>query len=172
MFKGVGIWFALTLADTMPLLAYLVIRLTKIKKYTTLKNCILMIPESLSFNWTSIRGNFEEMDKNMEDSNKEIIRSIKGLFEDDYLIITGALEDISKNLFNTTKTINEIDISVIVYDGYIIFRFIYDGKKYDPFKNKILLKQRKITNLNKMKHYFDYYRMFDMNFSYIKVFKD
>ena len=172
MFKGVGIWFALTLADTMPLLAYLVIRLTKIKKYTTLKNCILMIPESLSFNWTSIRGNFEEMDKNMEDSNKEIIRSIKGLFEDDYLIITGALEDIAKNLFNTTKTIKEIDISVIVYDGYIIFRFIYDGKKYDPFKNKILLKQRKITNLNKMKHYFDYYRMFDMNFSYIKVFKD
>lgn len=172
MFKGVGIWFALTLADTMPLLAYLVIRLTKIKKYTTLKNCILMIPESLSFNWTSIRGNFEEMDKNMEDSNKEIIRSIKGLFEDDSLIITGALEDIAKNLFNTTKTINEIDISVIVYDGYIIFRFIYDGKKYDPFKNKILLKQRKITNLNKMKHYFDYYRMFDMNFSYIKVFKD
>ena len=41
----------------------------------------------------------------MQESNKEIIRNIKGVFEEDYLIITGALEDIAKNLFIVEKTV-------------------------------------------------------------------
>ena len=68
--------------------------------------------------------------------------------------------------------ISEIDISVIVNDGYIILRFIYDGERYEPFKNKELLEQKYIIDLNKLKPYFDYYRMFDLNFAYVKVFKD
>ena len=131
-----------------------------------------MIPKTISFHWTSIRGNFEEMDDNMQESNKDIIRNIKNLFEDDYLIIAGALEDIAKNLFIIEKTVSEIDISVIVNDGYIVLRFIYDGEKYEPFKNKELLEQQHIIDLNKLEHYFDYYRMFDMNFAYVKLFKN
>ena len=112
------------------------------------------------------------MDDNMQESNKDIIRNIKNLFEDDYLIIAGALEDIAKNLFIIEKTVSEIDISVIVNDGYIVLRFIYDGEKYEPFKNKELLEQQHIIDLNKLEHYFDYYRMFDMNFAYVKLFKN
>ena len=35
-----------------------------------------MLPQSVSFHWTSIRGNFEEMDENMQEQNKEIIQNI------------------------------------------------------------------------------------------------
>lgn len=128
-----------------------------------------MIPESSSFQWTSIRGNFEEIDENMQESNKNIIINIKDLFEDNYLIITGALEDIAKNLFTVKKTISEIDISIIVNDGFILLRFIYDGKIYEPFKNKELLENPHMKDLNKMEHDFDYYRMFDLNFTYVKI---
>ena len=172
VFRGLSIWITLTLADTIPVIVYLGIILSKKKKYSNLKNCALMIPKTISFHWTSIRGNFEEMDDNMQESNKDIIRNIKNLFEDDYLIIAGALEDIAKNLFIIEKTVSEIDISVIVNDGYIVLRFIYDGEKYEPFKNKELLEQQHIIDLNKLEHYFDYYRMFDMNFAYVKVFKN
>ena len=172
VFRGLSIWITLTLADTIPVIVYLGIILSKKKKYSNLKNCALMIPKTISFHWTSIRGNFEEMDDNMQESNKDIIRNIKNLFEDDYLIIAGALEDIAKNLFIIEKTVSEIDISVIVNDGYIVLRFIYDGEKYEPFKNKELLEQQHIIDLNKLEHYFDYYRMFDMNFAYVKLFKN
>lgn len=169
IFKGTGIWITLTLADTIPILIYFAIILSKRNKYSTLKNCIFMIPESSSFQWTSIRGNFEEIDENMQESNKNIIINIKDLFEDNYLIITGALEDIAKNLFIVKKTISEIDISIIVNDGFILLRFIYDGERYEPFKNKELLENPHMKDLNKMEHDFDYYRMFDLNFTYVKI---
>lgn len=108
----------------------------------------------------------------MQESNKKIIRYIKGLFDDDYLIITGALEDIAKNIFTVSKTVSEIDISIIVNDGFVVLRFIYDGDMYEPFKNKKLLGTDHIKDLNNLNHEFNYYSMFDMNFSYVKVFKD
>lgn len=171
LIKGVGIWITLALSDILPAFAYLAIVLYQRNKYSNFKNSALMIPNSVSFHWTSIRGNFEEMDNNMQESNKEIIRHIKELFDDDYLIITGALEDIAKNIFTIEKTVSEIDISIIVNDGFIVLRFIYDGDVYDPFKNENLLATQHIKDLDKVNHTFDFYRMFDMNFSYLKVFK-
>ena len=112
------------------------------------------------------------MDDSMQESNKEIIRNIKGVFEEDYLIITGALEDIAKNLFIVEKTVSEIDISVIVNEDFVVLRFIYDGDSYDPFKNEKLLGKQHIKDLNELNHSFDFYRMFDMTFAYVKVFKN
>ena len=60
----------------------------------------------------------------MQESNKEIIRNIKGVFEEDYLIITGALEDIAKNLFIVEKTVSEIDISVIAVSFILLFNSV------------------------------------------------
>ncbi|WP_461463951.1 MATE family efflux transporter, partial [Methanobrevibacter sp.] len=40
IFKGTGIWITLTLADTIPILIYFAIILSKRNKYSTLKNCI------------------------------------------------------------------------------------------------------------------------------------
>ena len=171
LYGGVGIWITLCLSDIMPAIVYLAIVLYHKKEYPSLRNSALMIPESISFHWTSIRGNFEEMDDNMQESNKDIIRHIKELFDDDYLIITGALEDIAKNIFTLEKSVSEIDISVIVNEGFVILRFIYDGYDYNPFENNELLKTEHIKGLNKLNHDFDYYRMFDMNFSYLKVYK-
>lgn len=169
---GIGIWITLALSDTIPVLVYHAIVFYQKYKYPSLKNSALRIPDSVSFHWTSIRGNFEEMDDSMQESNKEIIRNIKGVFEEDYLIITGALEDIAKNLFIVEKTVSEIDISVIVNEDFVVLRFIYDGDSYDPFKNEKLLGKQHIKDLNELNHSFDFYRMFDMNFAYVKVFKN
>ena len=169
---GIGIWITLALSDTIPILVYLAIVFYQKNKYPSLKNSAFRIPDSVSFHWTSIRGNFEEMDDSMQESNKEIIRNIKGVFEEDYLIITGALEDIAKNLFIVEKTVSEIDISVIVNEDFVVLRFIYDGDSYDPFKNEKLLGKQHIKDLNELNHSFDFYRMFDMNFAYVKVFKN
>lgn len=172
LFGGVGIWFTLSLSDIIPVFVYLAIVLYQKKKYSTLKNSALMIPESISFHWTGIRGNFEEMDEYMQESNKKIIENIKYVFDDDYLIIIGALEDIAKNIFTVDKSMSEIDISIIINNGFIVLRFIYDGDTYNPFKNSELLKNDNIKNLNKFHHDFDYHGMFDMNFTYVKIFKD
>ena len=169
---GVGIWVTLCLADIIPVFVYLAITLYQKKKYSSLKNSALMIPPSVSYHWTSIRGNFEEMDDDMQESNKEIIRNIQRVFDDDYMIITGALEDIAKNIFIVEKTVSEIDISIILNESYVILRFIYDGELYDPFKNEKLLNTEHIKALNNLNHTFNYYTMFDMNFSYVKVFKE
>lgn len=131
-----------------------------------------MIPESISFSWTGIRGNFEELDKTIKESNKEIHKNIKKIFYKDYSIITGALEDIAKNIFKKDKKLSEIDISLIVNDGFIVLRFIYDGEIYEPLKNEKLLEKENIKKLNQLNHKFDYYRILDMNLSYIKILKD
>ena len=172
LFGGVGIWFTLSLSDIIPVFVYLAIVLYQKKKYSTLKNSALMIPESISFHWTGIRGNFEEMDEYMQESHKKIIENIKYVFDDDYLIITGALEDTVKNIFTVDKSMSEIDISIIINNGFLVLRFIYDGDAYNPFKNSELLKTDNIKSLNKFNHDFDYYNMFDMNFSYVKIFND
>ena len=169
---GVGIWITLAISDIIPVFVYIAIVLHQKKQYFTLKNSFLMIPESVSFHWTSIRGNFEEIDDNMQESNKMIIKYIRDLFGDDSLIIIGALEDIAKNIFTYEKSVSEIDISIIINDGFVVLRCIYDGYAYDPFETSKLLKTSHIKALNNLNHDFDYYRMFDMNFSYLKVFKD
>ena len=172
LFGGLGIWFTLSLSDILPIFVYLVIVLYQKKKYSTFKNSALMIPESISFHWTGIRGNFEEMNEDMQESNKKIIENIKHVFADDYLIITGTLEDIAKNIFTLDKSMSEIDISIIINNGFLVLRFIYDGDAYNPFENSELLKTDNIKRLNKFNHDFDYYSMFDMNFSYVKIFND
>ena len=172
LFGGVGIWLTLALSDIIPVLVYLAIVLYHRKNYSSFKNSALMIPEPVSFHWTSIRGNFEEMDDSMQDSNKKIIEHIEGLFNDDYLIITGTLEDIAKNIFTSEKSESEIDISVIINNGFVVLRFIYGGYAYNPFENSELLNTDHIKSLNKLDYEFDYYNLFDMNFSYVKVYKD
>lgn len=172
LFGGVGIWFTLSLSDIIPVFVYLAIVFYQKKKYSTLKNSALMIPESISFHWTGIRGNFEEMNEDMQESNKKIIENIKYVFDNDYLIITGTLEDIAKNIFTVDKTMSEIDISIIINNGFVVLRFIYDGDPYNPFENSELLKNYNIKKLNKFNHDFDYHSMFDMNFTYVKIFND
>lgn len=76
---GLGIWITLSLSDIMPVIVYGMIILYRRRQYPNLKNNALMIPKLVSFHWTSIRGNFEEMDDDMQESNKEIIRYIKNL---------------------------------------------------------------------------------------------
>ena len=93
------------------------------------------------------------------------------IFHDVYLIITGALEDIVKNLFTVEKSVSEIDVSIIVNNGYLVLRFIYDGHTYNPFENSKLLKTDHIKGLDKFNHNFNYYNMFDMNYSYVKIYK-
>ena len=124
----VGIWVTLCLSDIIPVFVYLAITLYNRKQYSSFKNSALMISPYVSYHWTSIRGNFEEMNNNMQESNKQIIQNIKKVFDEDYLIITGALEDIAKNIFVVETTLSKIDISIIIYDNYTVLRFIYDGK--------------------------------------------
>ena len=171
LFYGTGIWIMLALSNIIPSFVYFAIIFSKRKKYPSLKNSALMIPESLSFHWTIIRGNFEELNENMKDSNKEIIKNIKKLFKDDYLIIIGALEDITKNIFSMDKKLSEIDVSLILNDDFVVLRFIYDGKTYEPLKNEKLLEKENIKKLNQLNHKFDYYRILDINLSYIKILK-
>ena len=172
LFYRTGIWIMLALSNIIPSFVYFAIIFSKRKKYPSLKNSALMIPESLSFHWTIIRGNFEELNENMKDSNKEIIKNIKKLFKDDYLIIIGALEDITKNIFSMDKKLSEIDVSLILNDDFVVLRFIYDGKTYEPLKNEKLLEKENIKKLNQLNHKFDYYRILDINLSYIKILKD
>ena len=93
-----------------------------------------MIPQPFSFHWTGKRNKFEEIYDDMRESNKKIMHNIQRVFCEDYLIIARALEDITKNIFIMEDALSEIDISVIVDDDYIMLRFIYDGKLYNPFK--------------------------------------
>ena len=136
---GFGIWITLALCDIIPVFVYLAVVLYYRKIYSSFKNSALRIPDLVSYHWTSIRGSFEEMDENMMESNKKIIRNIKKVFGDDYLIVTSALEGIAKNIFEAEKTVCEIDISIILNDDFVVLRFIYDGNLYGPFKNDKLI---------------------------------
>ena len=131
-----------------------------------------MIPQPFSFHWTGKRNKFEEIYDDMRESNKKIMHNIQRVFCEDYLIIAQALEDITKNIFIMEDALSEIDISVIVDDDYIMLRFIYDCKLYNPFKNDELVNTKHIKDLNNLNHTFHYHTMFDMNFSYVKVYKD
>ena len=80
LFYGTGIWIMLALSNIIPSFVYFAIIFSKRKKYSTFKNSALMIPESISFSWTGIRGNFEELDKTIKESNKEIHKNLKKYF--------------------------------------------------------------------------------------------
>ena len=130
-----------------------------------------MIPHSDSFHWTGIRGNFEKIDDDMQEDNKDIIRSIEDVFGGDSAIITGAFENVAKDIFITEKSVSEIDMSLIITEDRMLLRFIYDGEVYNPFNSEKLLKSDNIETLIQSDYYssFDYYSMFDMNFAYIKI---
>lgn len=170
--RGIGIWITLCLSDIIPVFVFLAISLYRKNKYAGLKNTALMIPPSFSFHWTIMRGNFEEMDDYMRESNKKILFNIQRVFYEDYLIIARALEDITKDIFNMEDALSEIDISVIVDNNYMMLRFIYDRKLYNPFKNEELLNTTHIKELNNLNHTFHYHTMFNMNFSYVRVYND
>lgn len=53
---GLGIWVTLSLSDIIPVFVYLAVILYRRKKYSSLKNSALMMPQSVSFHWTSIKG--------------------------------------------------------------------------------------------------------------------
>ncbi len=172
LFYGTGIWIMLALSNIIPSFVYFAIIFSKRKKYSSLKNSGLMIPESTSFHWTCIKGSYEELNDTIQDSNEENIKNIKKIFNAEYLIITGALDDITKNIFSMDKKLSKIDVSLILNDDFVVLRFIYDGKTYDPLKNEKLLEKENIKKLKKYNHHFDYYRILDLNYSYIKINKD
>lgn len=79
-----------------------------------------------------------------------------------------ALEDIAKDIFVADDVLSEIDISIMVDDDYMILRFIYEGEIYNSFKNGELLNAKHISDLNNFNHSFNYYMMFNMNFSILR----
>ena len=170
LYGGIGIWIAITLSEITATCLYpLLILWAKRKHKIDFENNLLMIPDSESIHWTCIRGNFEEIDNSMQSSNKKIIKNIESIFDTDYLIITKTLEKIAKNIFNKEKTINKIDISVIINNDGNLIRFIYDGNPVNPIENEKLLDSEYLKFLERFKYSFDYYRIFELNLIYIKL---
>ncbi|WP_295722409.1 MATE family efflux transporter [uncultured Methanobrevibacter sp.] len=169
-YAGIGIWIAITLSEIVTTSIYpLLVRKYKRKDKDSFVNTLLMVQDSESIYWTITRGTFEELDASMQKSNKEIIKSIESIFSRDYLIITKSLECIAKNIFNEEKNINKIDISIINNKDQTIIRLIHEGNAYNPFENEKLSQFEYIKNLKTFKYSFDYYRLFELNFSYINI---
>lgn len=45
-------------------------------------------------------------------------------------------------------------------------------KQYTPFKNDKLMNTKHINDLNNLKHSFNHYIIFELNFSFVNVSKD
>ena len=155
---GVGIWIAILLSETLPLLIYL-----GMAKYLQMSNEIknlFLLKDSKLVNFTYVKGNNEYSD--------ELLEKIEAIFKDYAPLFFSSVEGICENIFEHEPSVDQIDVTVRLVDGNAVVLFIDDGELYNPFNNKKFNESQIIRKLKESNCEFDYTNVLGFNKSYVR----
>ncbi len=158
-FGGIGIWVAILLSETIPVLIYIsiAIYLKRTNKYEI--TSIFLLQDSNLVNFT--------YDKNSEEDSKEFYEKIEKIFKDKVSLFISSMDGICENIFEHDSSITQIDITVRMIKGNAVVLFIDDGELYNPFNNNEFLESNTVKKLNENNCEFEYTNVLGFNKSYV-----
>jgi len=159
-FGGIGIWVAILLSETIPVLIYIAMATYLQRSHENEIKDILLLQDSNSMNFT--------YDKNNSEGSDEFFEKIETIFKDKSSLFLSTMEDICENIFEHDSTVNQIDITIRLIRDKAVVLFIDDGELYNPFNNEKFLKSPSIKKLNEIDCTFDYTNVLGFNKSYIE----
>ena len=159
---GIGIWIAILLSETVPILIYMgmVIRLQRSHKSEI--NDILMLQDANLMNFT--------YDKGHKEYPEEISQKIESIFKDYAMLFFSSVESICENIFEHESSVEQIDITVRMVNGKAVVQFIDDGDLYNPFTNLEFSESQTIKKLRENNCEFDYTNVLGFNKSYVRFY--
>lgn len=130
MFGGVGIWYALVLADVVPLVLYVSFSWIYKKNNQDRINSILLLNETNAASWTYIRGHDDPEDY-FNEENMKFMKKMENLLKEKSPKAMETLEKISDNILKDEE-IESVDVTVTYLENVITITLTYEGKLINP----------------------------------------
>lgn len=165
---GIGIWFSIIMAESIPVIIYLIYTIRLRNKYNDKINRFFMIQNSKLITWTYNRETKGNVDKYLDEESKETLLCIEKCIKENSVPISNSINDICNDIFEKTD-IDDIDITIRLMDNDLYITFTTDGMMYNPFSNEDLMKSANMAKLSEMECKFDYDELLGFNKSYILI---
>lgn len=127
MFGAIGIWYALVIADVVPLILYASLSILYQKKNKDKIKAMLLLHETSTLTWTHIRGN-NDINSYIDDNKKGLISKLGNNINVETLNL---IEDIVMNIFKDEE-LKSIDVTIKIGDDVVSLIFTYEGKLINP----------------------------------------
>ena len=134
-----GIWIAILLSETIPLLIYLGMAMRLQRGHKNEIKDILMLQDSKLVNFT-----YGKVNNNYPD---EISEKIETIFGNHAQLFFSSVDGICENIFEQDSSLSQIDITVRMANGKAVVLFIDDGEFYNPFNNNEFKESQTIKKL-------------------------
>ena len=156
-FGGVGIWFAILISETVPVLVYLffVLRFRRNNKeeidslFTLQDSHLLVFTYDRNYEW-----------------NQADFHNIERIFAQNAEIFLAAMKDLCENIFEHSPDVSQIDSTLRFVNGEAVVLFIDDGDLYNPFSSEELINSPNIKKLKSIGCELDYTNVLGLNKSY------
>ena len=130
MFGAEGIWYALVLADIVPIILYGTVSWIYQKNNKDKIRSTLMLKETNTASWTYIRGH-DDPDEYFTDEKKRFILRMEELLNEKSPKTMDTLEKISDNILKNEE-IDSVDVTVTYIEDIITITLTYEGDLINP----------------------------------------
>lgn len=130
IFGAIGIWYALVLADVMPLVLYGLFSWIYQKNNKNRFKAILLLKETNTASWTYIRGHDDPNDY-FNDEKMKFMLKMENLLNEKSPKTMEPLEKISDNILKDEE-IDSVDVTVTYIEDVITITLTYEGKLVNP----------------------------------------
>ena len=129
---GIGIWFAILIAESLPVIIYVILTLRFQKDNKDLIKRVFMLQNSKLITWTYNRNSIGKIDKYLDEDSNELLHSIENMFQENAKIVSNSINDICINIFDNVD-IEYIDLTIRLIDEKLYIVFTNEGRLYNPF---------------------------------------
>lgn len=157
---GIGIWIAILLSETMPILIYIGMAIHLQRSHKNEIKSILLLQDSNYINFTYHKGKKEYP--------KEILEKIETIFKDNAQLFLSSVNGICENILEHELSVDEIDITVRIMKDKAVIQFIDNGNLYNPFSNDKFSESQTIKKLRENNCEFEYTNVLGFNKSYVR----
>ena len=157
---GIGIWIAILLSETIPVLIYIGMAMRLQRNHKSEINSILLLQDSNLVNFTYNREHNEYPE--------EVSQKVETIFKDSAPLFFSSVESICENIFEHESSVELIDVTLRMVNGKAVVQFIDDGELYDPFSNEEFSESQTISKLRENKCELEYTNVLGFNRSYVR----
>lgn len=157
---GIGIWIAILLSETVPILIYLGMAIRLQKSHRSEIKSILLLQDSNLLNFT--------FNKDHNEYPEEVSQKVETTFKQYSPMFFSSVEGICENIFEHDSSVELIDITLRMINGKAVVQFIDDGELYDPFSDDEFSESQTIRKLRENNCELEYTNVLGFNKSYVR----
>lgn len=157
---GIGIWIAILLSETIPVLIY--ISFAAYFQYSNQNEIrgILMLQDSNMVNFT--------YEKDHGIGSGEFLEKIEKIFKENTSLFLKGVDGMSEHIFKHDSSLTQIDVTVRIIRDKLVVLFIDDGDLYNPLNNAEFIESDLFKQLNESGCKLDYTSVLGLNKTYIE----